>query len=566
MVPEGAEASRDEAQATRPIAGKAMAADGPADLGADTLFLPQGRAARLAGSAIERTLPPHLRQQLPRRLRNVALLYALAYFLSDFVPSIATGSLAQELGTRGHWVPALASIVGGLVVAGLAGSSRLSWQAKMHLGLVFEVLGSYGIALSMYVGAERFADTPIVFQALSPSWVAIWMLVYSIVVPAPPGRALVALLVSATAPAVTLAMSLERAGLSHVLPPGTFFLIHVFPYFIVVLLAYACARIMVTLGADVSRARELGSYRLIERLGSGGMGEVWRASHQLLAREAAIKFIRPESIRGTSAGESDALLRRFELEAQATASLTSEHTVELYDFGISNDGAFYSVMELLEGLDLERLVRRFDALPPARVVHLLVQVCESLEEAHRHGLVHRDVKPANIHVGRSGVRHDFVKVLDFGLVSHRRPVSPAATSELRLTLPEHVLGTPASMAPEVALGHAIDGRSDLYGLGCVAFWLLTGRQVFEGSSALEVVSKHVHVAPDPPSRHAPGALPPELDALVLRCLEKSPERRPPTAREVGRLLRAVPLRDTWSEESAEAWWREHVPSGSLSAG
>jgi serine/threonine-protein kinase len=307
----------------------------------------------------------------------------------------------------------------------------------------------------------------------------------------------------------------------------------------------------------VSRARELGSYRLIERLGQGGMGEVWRASHQLLAREAAIKFIRPESILGMSAEASRTMVQRFELEARATASLTSAHTIELYDFGVSDDGTFYYIMELLQGMDCDRLVRKFGALPPSRVVHLMAQVCESLEEAHEKGLIHRDVKPANIYVCRSGVRCDFIKVLDFGLVAHRRQ----APSDVMLTPPEHAIGTPAFMAPEVAQGQEIDGRSDLYGLGCVAYWLVTGRQVFEGSGFLEVVSKHMHVEPDPPSRHSREDLPRELDALILSCLEKSPERRPPNAREVARLLRSVPLRDSWSEAQAAAWWLEHMPVG-----
>jgi serine/threonine-protein kinase len=315
---------------------------------------------------------------------------------------------------------------------------------------------------------------------------------------------------------------------------------------------------MVTLGADVSRARELGSYRLVERLGQGGMGEVWRASHDLLAREAAIKFIRPE-ILGMGVEESKTMLRRFELEAKTTASLSSAHTVALYDFGVSDDGTFYYIMELLDGLDLDLLVRRFGALPPARVVYLMAQVCESLEEAHEKGLIHRDVKPANIYVCRSGLRRDFVKVLDFGLVADRRQAAPA--SEPRLTQEEHVIGTPEFMAPEIALGQEFDRRSDLYGLGCVAYWLLTGRPVFEGSGFFDIVSKHLHAEPDPPSRHSPAGSPPELDALILCCLEKMPERRPSSARAVARLLRAIPLADPWSEEAAEAWWSEHVPAG-----
>ncbi|HKQ18136.1 MAG TPA: protein kinase [Candidatus Eisenbacteria bacterium] len=521
----------------------------------ESLFLP-GRAEHRARFSADRTLPPHLQEQLPRRLRKMALLYTLAYFLADFAPSILTRELPQQFQNMGEWVPGVVSILAGLAVALLASNPRVSWQAKMHLGLAFEVLGSYGIAFSMYVGAERFADTPIVFFALSPSWVAIWMLIYSIVVPAPPGRALLALVASASAPAVVLAISLQRAGLLHIFTPETFFVVHVFPYLICVILAYASARIMVTLGADVSRARELGSYRLIERLGQGGMGEVWRASHQLLAREAAIKFIRPESMLGMTAAASKTMVQRFELEARATASLTSAHTIELYDFGVSDDGTFYYIMELLEGLDCDLLVRRFGALPPARVVHLVTQVCESLEEAHQKGLIHRDVKPANIYVCRSGIRRDFIKVLDFGLVAHRE-----TPSDVMLTPPEHAIGTPAFMAPEVAQGREIDGRSDLYGLGCVAYWLVTGRNVFEGSGFLEIISKHLHVEPDPPSRHSPGAIPSELDDLILRCLEKAPERRPPSAREIARLLRSIPLQESWSAEQAEAWWLKNISTG-----
>ena len=285
------------------------------------------------------------------------------------------------------------------------------------------------------------------------------------------------------------------------------------------------------------------------------MGEVWRASHQLLARQAAIKFIRPETIAGSNVEETRLLLKRFELEARATASLTSAHTIDLYDFGVTDEGSFYYVMELLEGVDCEHLVRRFGPLPAARVVHLLTQVCESLDEAHAKGLIHRDVKPANIYVCRSGSRCDFVKVLDFGLVAHR---SAPATPDPRLTLPEQAIGTPDSMPPEVALGQQVDGRADLYGLGCVAYWLATGRSVFTGSSFYEIISKHMHVAPESPSQHAPGPLPRELDALILQCLEKTPERRPASARELGRRLRDIAFAEPWRDEQAEAWWAANL--------
>jgi hypothetical protein len=521
-----------------------------------TLFLPQGRAIEAAGpSRGGRSLPPDLRLQVNRRLRLIAVAYSSAFFFADFFPSLVMGDMRRRFEAPADWLPGVISIIGGLVVAALASSPRMPWETKVNLGLVFQVLSCYGIAASQYLQLPQLAATPLVFYVLSPSWVAVWMIVYSIVVPAPPGRALLALIASASAPPVVIAFVLHRAGLSYLLPPPAFFFSHVFPYTICVGLAYAGVRIVYRLGADVSRARDLGSYRLIERLGEGGMGEVWRASHQLLARPAAIKFIRPEAIAGANPEESKTILKRFELEARATASLSSAHTIGLYDFGVADDGTFYYVMELLDGLDCERLVRRFGALPAGRVIHLMSQICESLQEAHAMGLIHRDVKPANIYVCRSGSRYDFVKVLDFGLVAHRR--APSAP-ELRLTLPEQAMGTPEFMPPEVALGQEIDGRTDLYGVGCVAYWLATGRSAFQGSNFYEIVSKHLHVAPDPPSHHAPNGMPPELDALILRCLEKTPGQRPESAQALGRELAAVPLTEPWRDEHAEAWWAEHL--------
>jgi eukaryotic-like serine/threonine-protein kinase len=523
-----------------------------------TLFLPRGGALVGRDSRPGRTLPPDLREQVARRLRLVALTYSLAFFCADLVPPLAMGEIGMRFASPGHWVPTVASIVMGLLVAGLVSRARMSWEAKLNIGLVFEVASSYGIALAQYHFLPGVARTPVVLYVLSPSWVAIWMIVFSIVVPAPPRKALLALIASASAPPVVIWFALHNAGLSYLSPPPTFFFQHIFPYMICVALGYVGARIVYTLGGHVTRARELGSYHLIERLGQGGMGEVWRATHQLLARPAAIKFIRPQSIAGSNPEESQKLLKRFELEARATASLSSAHTINLYDFGVTDDGTFYYVMELLDGLDCDRMVRRFGPLPAARVVHLMAQICESLEEAHDKGLIHRDVKPANIYVCRAGNRYDFVKVLDFGLVARVR--APAA-AELRLTLPEQAIGTPEFMPPEVALGQEIDRRTDLYGLGCVAYWLATGKPVFEGSSYFEIVSKHMHEPPDAPSRHAPHPMPRELDALILRCLEKLPERRPANAHDLAREFRAVPVTEPWRDEHAEAWWGGHSATG-----
>jgi eukaryotic-like serine/threonine-protein kinase len=526
-----------------------------------TLFLPrqgtQGRGDTHSGW----TLTPELRDQITRRLQLVAITYALAFVFADLLPTFLMVPLQWWRLEPASWIPAVVAILVGVGVAVVARQPSMSWQTKIRLGLVFEVVASYGIALAQYLNVPDLRSQPTVLFVLSPSWVAIWMLFYSTVVPAPPRASLIALVASASAAPVVLWGSLRLHGLGDLMPPGAFLLHHVLPYAICVAMAYAAARIVYRLGAEVSRAQELGSYRLVERLGSGGMGEVWKATHRLLARPAAIKFIRPEAFAGVDATEARALLRRFELEARSTAALTSAHTVRLYDFGVT-DGSFYYVMELLDGLDADALVRRFGPLPPARVVHLLAQACESLEEAHAAGFIHRDVKPANLYVCRSGVRHDFVKVLDFGLVVHRPAGGPEGA---RLTVPDQAIGTPQFMPPEVALGRSVDARADLYALGCVAYWLATGRPVFEGAGTYEIVSNHLHVAPAPPSRHAPQPLPPELDALVLACLEKEPERRPGSAREVADRLRAIPLADRWGDEEARAWWAAAGAGARMSA-
>ncbi|HJL44460.1 MAG TPA: serine/threonine-protein kinase, partial [Polyangiaceae bacterium LLY-WYZ-15_(1-7)] len=301
------------------------------------------------------------------------------------------------------------------------------------------------------------------------------------------------------------------------------------------------------------RAQQMGAYHMIELLGRGGMGEVWRATHRMLARPAAIKLIRPEALSGrASATQRQTLKARFEREARATAQLSSPHTISIYDFGATEDGVLYYVMELLDGTDLETLVAEHGPLPAGRVVHLLKQACESLAEAHRAGLVHRDVKPANLYVCRLGTKVDEVKVLDFGLV--------ALQSGGRLTGDDQITGTPAYLAPEVVRGdREPDERVDVYALGCVAYWLLTGELVFPGKTPFEVLYGHVEEAPTPPSERARQPIPAALEALVLECLEKDPEARPRDAEDLGARLGAVVVEEPWTEAEALAWWQRHGP-------
>jgi serine/threonine-protein kinase len=286
---------------------------------------------------------------------------------------------------------------------------------------------------------------------------------------------------------------------------------------------YVVSRTIYGLRSAVEQAVRLGQYVVHEKIGEGGMGAVYRASHALLKRPTAIKLISPDR-----AGEK--ATARFEREVMATSRLTHPNNVAIYDFGRTRGGVFYYAMELLDGEDLGRLVERTGPQPVVRTRHILRQIAAALGEAHAAGLVHRDVKPANVMLCTRGGVPDFVKVLDFGLVK-----DIATSSELELTNERTLAGTPLYMAPESILSpESVGPAADVYAVGCVAFFLLTGKPPFAGKSAVEVFANHVHAAPEPPSAHA-TEIPRELDALVLSCLEKQPAQRP-TARELEALL------------------------------
>jgi serine/threonine-protein kinase len=327
---------------------------------------------------------------------------------------------------------------------------------------------------------------------------------------------------------------------------------------------YIAAGVAMYATVVIRSLQELGCYRLVEKLDHGGMGEIWRARHRMLARPVAVKLIRPELIGVKSPPEAAALVGRFRREAEATAALHSPHTVSLHDFGVTPEGAFYYVMDLLDGLDLETLVRRFGPVPPERAIHLLVQACDSLGEAHATGLVHRDVKPANIVACRWGLKWDFVKVLDFGLVK----ATWSLGEDDHLTSDGMITGTPAYMAPEAALGgRDVDARADLYGLGCIAYWLLTGERVFVGRTPVEVLLHHVKTEPVPPSERCGREIPADLEAHVLRCLAKEPDDRPPSAERLAAHLAECQAAGRWTPERARHWWEANVrvPEGGQEA-
>lgn len=292
-------------------------------------------------------------------------------------------------------------------------------------------------------------------------------------------------------------------------------------------------------------ARKLGQYRLKQRLGVGGMGEVYLAEHLLLRRPCALKLIRPEQ-----AGDPNSLAR-FEREVRVTATLTHPNTIQVFDYGHAEDGTFYYVMEYLPGLSLDQLIKQHGPPPPQRTVHLLRQVCGALREAHAVGLIHRDIKPSNIILCERGGVHDVAKLLDFGLVRAYRGARDADN----LTQEGTVVGTPAYMSPEQAAGQdALDARSDIYSVGALAYFLLTGRPPFAGRSSFQMLAAHIYEPPAPLTDHCPN-VPLELQAIVLRCLAKDPAQRFPDAHSLETALAACHEEGQWTQEQAANWWR-----------
>jgi len=302
------------------------------------------------------------------------------------------------------------------------------------------------------------------------------------------------------------------------------------------------------LRAEVRDAQKLGQYVLEEKIGEGGMGQVYRAHHGMMRRPTALKLLRAERT-----GEQSVL--RFEREVQQTARLTHPNTITIFDYGRTNDGVFYYAMELLDGANLHDIVTTCGAQAPGRVARILAMACGALSEAHGIGLIHRDIKPANVMLCTQGGEQDVVKLLDFGLVKELT-VEGQIEGKLELTAANTILGTPQYMAPESILTpDTADVRADVYALGAVAYYLLAGSDVFEGKTLIEICIQHLHQQPEPLSARG-VTVPPELEALVLACLDKDPSRRPQSAAELRRRLEACAV-DTWGHDEAHAWWLEH---------
>jgi serine/threonine-protein kinase len=308
----------------------------------------------------------------------------------------------------------------------------------------------------------------------------------------------------------------------------------------------AITRVIYGLRREVRRARQLGQYTLEEKLGEGGMGTVYRARHAMMRRPTAVKLLPPER-----AGEAN--LARFEREVQLTAQLTHPNTITIFDYGRTPDGVFYYAMELLDGATLDDVVRLDGAQPPGRVLKVLAEVASALEEAHGVDFIHRDIKPANIILCRQGGKPDVAKLVDFGLVKDL-----AGADGVELTSTEAITGTPLYLSPEALNApEKVDARSDIYALGAVGYFLLTGEHVFTGHTLVEVCGHHLHSEPEPPSQRLGRSVPADLEAVLLSCLAKDASDRPQSASELLERVHSCLSWGEWSDGKARAWWREN---------
>jgi len=513
-----------------------------------TAFIRQSKEPGPSGGRSGSTIPPDLLAGASRRLAWAALIYGVGFGLVYGILCVTVPGFRSRDTFPVESMSVGLSVLAALLILAASFSRRFHPATLLDMGLLFEVVGGFGISMVEFWGLFGGGEV----QIFGVSWICVWILIFPLLVPSTPGKALLATFTTASTGIIAYSLSVTFYG-STAQPIGV--LVPLFlPNYVSAAVAFLATRIVYGLGRDVGEARRMGTYELTERLGAGGMGEVWRARHRFLSRPAAIKLIRPDALAEDGGLHLEELRRRFEREARATALLRSPHSIVLYDFGVTDTGEFYYVMELLDGVSLDSLVKRFGPVPAARAIFLLEQACLSLLDAHEQGLVHRDVKPANLYTCRLGPEFDFVKVLDFGLVKGSY-LGEADLSGSTAT----IAGTPGYIAPEILLGgDPADPRGDIYSLACVGYWLLTGRCVFEGESVPDVLRAHLTQDPYPPSRTAGYPVPDALDEILLACLAKDPDQRVSSAGELLRQLRACPLDLPWTEEDARSWWTAHI--------
>jgi serine/threonine-protein kinase len=490
---------------------------------------------------------PHMTQEtqalLRLRLRVSALMFLIGFGV--FLIRHVAGVLAGE--------PLLPALLGLHVLVVLAMSLIASpwwWRVELSIKkLRISELAVFSLPASFFLMLQYYANLEDPGRSVRPPQLPFWLLqifTYGMFIPNTWRRA--ALVIGAMA----LAPILLNAAMMWVYPQvaGAMTALRTMEHAFVLLVAAVASvvgtRLINNLRREVFEAKQLGQYRLVKRLGSGGMGEVYLAEHRMLKRPCAIKLIHPER-----AGDPR-ILARFEREVQSTARLSHWNTIEIFDYGRTDDGTFFYVMEYLPGLSLEEVLKRYGPLPAARIIHLLRQTCQGLREAHEVGLIHRDIKPGNVFAAQRGGLYDVAKLLDFGLVK--------ATNESRSASLSHeggISGTPLFMSPEQARGQTdLDARSDIYSLGALGYALLTGHPPFDGTTSMEVMIAHVRDEVVPPSQHR-ADVPADLESVILRCLAKSPADRFQYVDNLEQALASCAAADEWTQWHAARWWQEN---------
>jgi serine/threonine-protein kinase len=478
-----------------------------------------------------------------RFVQDRVALFAKVVFLMGLV-YVVMAVILTVTGAEPFFAPGRGAHLFGVVIAGsMYFVARRSHCLAPQALKWFDGVGALALSITMVVMGYRFAQVNpfgVIAGMLSVFHV---VLARAIIVPSTPSRTAIVTALSFVALTISIAM-LEpgHPGAPDVAAPWLRLIGPIFTGITGTALATLASAVIYGLHREVTEAKQLGQYTLEEKIGAGGMGEVYRAKHAMLRRPTAIKLLRDGSERE---------LRRFEQEVQMTARLTHPNTISIFDYGRTPEGAFYYVMELLDGVNLEDLVAKNGHQSPARIIHTLRQVCAALREAHGGGLIHRDIKPANIFLCRHGGLPDVVKVLDFGLVKELDSGGDTKESSIN-----HLVGTPLYMSPEaIASPNKVSAQSDLYALGAVAYFLLTGQPVFSGESVVEICSHHLHTVPVPPSKRVATPIPSDLEAIVLDCLKKLPSERPASAHELDRRLNACADANGWKEKDAETWWQ-----------
>jgi len=486
-----------------------------------------------------------------RRLRVFSALgmgiFAAGAVLASVVPPALGGG--DEAGPVLRTL-CLALFALSLLIHLFARRSGASPAAVVRVGLLYVVVASGAMAMTESLLAGGGTS-----EWRGVSGIGIWIVLFPLIIPCLPRQALAVSLASAAM--LPLCYGVQRSFGGQPLP-GALLVKWWAPVFFCAGLSFVAAlsvhRLARALAEARAAARKAGRYELVERVGEGGMGQVWRARHALLPHDVAVKIIRPAGGAAARPEEAQEIAHRFRREAEAVALLSSQSTVRLFDYGVDEEGELFAVMEYLRGYDLQRLVEEYGVLPPERVIHLLDQICLSLAEAHAVGLVHRDIKPANLMVCRLGQISDVVKVLDFGLVGAIEPDAAVLTGAGQEST---VAGTPGFVAPEILRGGVGDVRGDLFALGVVGYWLLTGTTLFPRDDGSEDIARYFMDEPEPPAQRLGRALPEDLSRLILACVARDPAERPSSALALRHALQALEGAGMWREADADAWWDAH---------